>query len=74
MSAPRIIPESEANASSRIQVFPERMEIRAPAGFLAALDSIARRKRTHRAEVIRQILLRGLAEEGAPLAGATTSP
>jgi hypothetical protein len=47
--------------------YPERTEVRLPRGALAALESIARRRRAKRAEIIRQTLLRGIEAEGVSL-------
>ena len=62
------VPDYEADdGASGNHSFPERIEVKAPRGTRAAVSNLARRKHSKPAEIIRQFVLRGLAQEGVSL-------
>ena len=61
------IPGKVDDGASGNKLFPEKIEVRGPRGFRAALRAVAMRKHTHSSEVIRQIVIAGLEAEGVTL-------
>ena len=47
--------------------YPERLRVRAPRGFAAAIEVAARRRHTSPSELMRQAILRALEQEGVQL-------
>jgi predicted transcriptional regulator len=49
------------------EIFPERLYLQAPRGLNRALDELAWKQRTTRAEVVRRALMREVESNGVPL-------